>query len=187
MKYKLIIGSTFLIMLAACNNESQTSEKKNTTAAPVNTNVASESPLNGLVSAYLNLKNALANDDAKLAASASGDISAELKKIDTGSLDVNSKKAFLAVADDLKEHSNHIATNAGDIEHQRRHFDEMSGDMYDLVKASKTGQKLYKDFCPMYNKQQGAIWLSETKDIKNPYMGKNMAECGEVQEEIPAK
>ncbi|MDQ6756917.1 MAG: DUF3347 domain-containing protein, partial [Bacteroidota bacterium] len=42
----------------------------------------------------------------------------------------------------------------------------------------------YKDFCPMYNNNKGAIWLSEVKDIKNPYLGKKMPTCGNMKEEI---
>jgi hypothetical protein len=36
----------------------------------------------------------------------------------------------------------------------------------------------------MYNDKKGAIWLSETKEIKNPYYGKKMLTCGNVKEEI---
>lgn len=34
------------------------------------------------------------------------------------------------------------------------------------------GEKIYVDYCPMYNDNKGAIWLSETKEIKNPYWEK---------------
>jgi hypothetical protein len=71
--------------------------------------------------------------------------------------------------------------------HQREHFDLLSRDMIDLVNATGSSQTLYKDFCPMYNNKKGAFWLSETKEIKNPYYGKEMLECGEVKEEIKAK
>ena len=43
---------------------------------------------------------------------------------------------------------------------------------------------IYKDFCPMYNDNKGAIWLSESKEIKNPYFGKSMSTCGTVKEEL---
>jgi hypothetical protein len=43
---------------------------------------------------------------------------------------------------------------------------------------------MYKDFCPMYNDNKGAFWLSETKKISKPYLGKAMPECRTVQEEI---
>jgi hypothetical protein len=31
---------------------------------------------------------------------------------------------------------------------------------------------------------KGAMWLSESKEIKNPYFGDKMMECGSVEEEI---
>jgi hypothetical protein len=36
----------------------------------------------------------------------------------------------------------------------------------------------------MANNGKGAFWLSETKDIKNPYMGKAMLTSGSIKEEI---
>ena len=36
----------------------------------------------------------------------------------------------------------------------------------------------------MYNNKKGAFWLSETKEIKNPYLGKAMPTCGTIKEEI---
>jgi hypothetical protein len=32
----------------------------------------------------------------------------------------------------------------------------------------------------MYKKGKGAFWLSETKEIKNPYLGKTMPTCGTI-------
>jgi hypothetical protein len=93
-------------------------------------------------------------------------------------------KLYKDVEDDAKEHAEHIGANAGNIKHQREHFDMLSKDIYDLVKAFGGGRVLYKDFCPMYNDKKGAIWLSESKTIKNPYYGKSMSTCGSVQEEM---
>jgi len=94
------------------------------------------------------------------------------------------KKSFEDIADDAKEMAEHISTNAGKIAHQREHFDMLSKDMYDVVKTFGAGQTLYQDFCPMYNNKKGATWLSETKDIKNPYLGKEMPDCGSVKETL---
>ena len=93
-------------------------------------------------------------------------------------------KLYADVEEDAKEHAEHIGSNAGNIKHQREHFDMLSKDMYDLVKSFGTGQTLYHAFCPMYNDNKGAYWISETKEIKNPYFGKEMPTCGEVKEEI---
>ena len=60
----------------------------------------------------------------------------------------------------------------------------LSEDVYDLAKAFGAGQPLYHDHCPMYNENKGAMWLSEMKEVKNPYYGSKMITCGTVEEVI---
>lgn len=141
--------------------------------------------MKGIVEHYLQLKNALANDKPKDAATAGKKIVDAMGTVDKSLLTVDQKKLYEDVEDDAKEQAEHIATNAGKIEHQREHFDMLSKDVYDLAKAFGSGQQVsYKIFCPMYNEKKGAFWLSETKEIRNPYYGKKMLTCGSVQEEI---
>lgn len=137
-----------------------------------------------IVSNYLNLKNALTKDDSKNAAAAGNAIVANLAALDANSLLAAQKKVFTDVADDAKEHAEHIAANAGKLEHQREHFATLSKDVNDLIKTFGAGQKLYQDFCPMYNDGKGAIWISEIKEIKNPYYGSKMLTCGSVKKEL---
>lgn len=137
-----------------------------------------------IVSNYLKLKNALTKDDSKNAAAAGQAIVANLAALDANSLPAAQKKAFADVADDAKEHAEHIAANAGKLGHQREHFATLSKDVNDLIKTFGAGQKLYQDFCPMYNDGKGAIWISETKEIKNPYYGSKMLTCGSVKKEL---
>ncbi|KKM63345.1 hypothetical protein LCGC14_1512330, partial [marine sediment metagenome] len=86
------------------------------------------------------------------------------------------------IIEDAKEHAEHISESP--IGHQREHFDVLSKDMIDLIAITGTEEKLYQDFCPMYNDNKGAQWLSATKEIKNPYYGAKMMSCGSVQKEI---
>lgn len=187
----LILSATFVFAACSNNNSSkETSETKNDTSSKTTSNnvpTAKGSSVNDLVSAYLNLKNALTNDNGNEAASAAKEMGEALSKVDEASFTPEQKKVYADVKDDIKEHSEHIASNGSNIPHQREHFDLLSQDMIDLVKATGSTQTLYKDFCPMYNNKKGASWLSETKDIKNPYLGKEMPKCGEVKEEIKAK
>ncbi len=137
-----------------------------------------------ILSGYLNVKNALANDNAKEAATAGKEIVNAMNKLDKAALAAEQKKVYEDVEDDAKEHAGHISTNANKIDHQREHFETLSEDVYDLVKTFGAGQTLYQDFCPMYNNNKGATWISETKEIKNPYLGKKMPKCGEIKEKI---
>jgi len=104
--------------------------------------------------------------------------------MDPSALSPEQKKLYEENEEDLKEHAEHIGKNAGNIKHQREHFAKMSEDVYALVKAFGGGQALYHDYCPMYNDNKGALWLSETKEISNPYLGKEMPRCGNVEEMI---
>lgn len=137
-----------------------------------------------LITVYLQIKNALANDDTNDAAQAGKSLVDAFKKFDNSILTAEQKKSYSDIEDDAREHAEHIGANGGKIEHQREHFIMLSNDMYDLAKSINMGLTLYQDLCPMANEGKGALWLSETKEIKNPYLGKKMPTCGSVKEEL---
>jgi hypothetical protein len=124
------------------------------------------------------------NNDDKSAASAANEMVKVLNVFDESILRDDERKQFEDIADDMKENAEHIGANAGNIKHQREHFDMLSKDMYDMVKTFAAGEQIYVDYCPMYNDNKGATWLSETKEIKNPYLGKEMDTCGSIKEEL---
>ena len=140
--------------------------------------------LTELYSHYTHLTFALSGDDDKEAVSAAKGILASFPKIDKTGFSDEQKKEYAELESSIKEHAQHIADNAGNIDHQREHLDLMSEDFYDLLKDFGTSKTVYKIFCPMYNDNKGAFWLSDSREVKNPYYGKKMASCGEVQEEI---
>lgn len=201
-KYFVIAISIAVVALAACSNSSNNSAANQTvtnkdTATAVNqtqdtmpagmnmNNATGSVSVKEVIAAYLQMKNAFTNDNTNDAAAAGKSLQAAFINFDTKALSVDQAKTFTDIADDAKEHAEHIGANGGNIAHQREHFDMLSKDMADLVKAfGNGGQTLYKDFCPMYNNQKGAYWLSETKEIKNPYLGKAMPTCGVMKEEI---
>ena len=188
MKNIIFAFAISAIALNACNSSNnksiESTKTKDQPAAIVETFAASSSPVSGLLQTYLKMKNDLAKDDDKGAADAGNQLLKALNDFDQSSLKEADKKAFADIADDAKEHAEHIGMNAGNIKHQREHFDMLSKDMYDLVKKYGAGGKIYVDFCPMYNDNKGATWLSEIKEIKNPYFGKGMNTCGEVKEQL---
>ena len=140
--------------------------------------------LKTIVDHYLHIKNALINNSGGDAADGGKAMADAMSKVDKSVFTAEQKKLYDGIEDDLKEHAEHIGKNANDIDHQREHFVMMSEDVYDLVKAFGGGQTLYHDHCPMANDQKGAMWLSETKEIKNPYFGGKMNECVKVMEVI---
>lgn len=198
MKTTIICCIAAIAALTACNSSTSTTATKTTDTAsapaampvtaaytpPAGVDAKASASIKGIIDGYLLLKNALAADNGKDAAAAGHHILAAMQSVDQSTMNADQKKAYADVADDVKENAQHIADNAGKIEHQREHFEMLSKDVEDLVKTFGGGQKLYKDFCPMVNDNKGAAWISEVKDIKNPYMGKEMPTCGEVKEEL---
>ena len=183
-----------VITLAACSNNSNKSkdgQNKSKETQPIlqtdNSAVTNEKGtvlIKEIIVSYLQLKNALTNDNTTEAASAGVALEAAFKNFDKTALTSAQKKTFEDVEDDAREHGEHIGKSGGNIEHQREHFETLSRDIYDLVKIFGAGQLLYKDFCPMYNNNKGAFWISETKEIKNPYLGKALSTCGSIKEEL---
>jgi hypothetical protein len=194
------------IVLIACNNSDNSKQAENhdmdsmkkdsagqttsvedkdiKTVAVAYTNVDPKiaASLKEIVEHYLHIKNALANDNGEEAARGSEAMSSVLGKIDKSLFTAEQKKVYEENEEDLKEHAEHISKSK--IAHQREHFSMMSEDIYALAKAFGGGKTLYHDHCPMYNDNKGAMWLSETMEIKNPYMGSKMPKCGKVEEKI---
>ncbi len=137
-----------------------------------------------IIDHYLHIKNALANDDGGGAASGGKAMEKAIRKLDKSLLTTEQKAAFDKDEEELKEHAEHIGKNGDKIKHQRSHFVMMGEVVYDLVKNFGAGRPLYHDHCPMARDNQGAMWISENKEIKNPYFGAEMPECGTVEEVI---
>jgi len=177
-----------VLFFTACNSTSKKQESSTTdtsTAAKTDAKAhGSSSPISEIVFAYISLKDALVKDNDTDAASAGKVLESAIANVDRTSLAADKAKIYDDIADDAKEHAEHIGANAGNIKHQREHFETLSQDIYELVKAFGAGQKLYVDHCPMYNNNKGANWVSQSKEISNPYLGQSMATCGTIKEEL---
>ena len=129
---------------------------------------------------YFLLKDALVADDSKKATQAGAKLMASLKAFDKTSYSKEEQKKLVDIIEDATEHAEHISKSP--IDHQREHFKTLSTDITDMVAITGTKNKLYQQFCPMYDK--GSAWLSTSNEVKNPYYGSKMLKCGKVQKEI---
>lgn len=152
--------------------EAKVETKVNETTSSLFTNKAVED--------YLKLSNALANDDSKAAAKVSEILSVTLNSLNSSKLDEVGRKKYVKISGMINEHLKHISKNPADIEHQRVYFALLSSDMNDFIKAFGTDKKLYQAYCPMYEDGKSGYWISETKEIRNPYFGSQMLNCGSI-------
>ncbi len=74
---------------------------------------------------------------------------------------------------------------ASDIKAQRDAYSVLNHTFIQLAKTSGvSGGELYVEFCPMALDNKGAQWLSRSKEIRNPYFGDEMLNCGSVEETL---
>lgn len=187
MKTIILSLAIISILFVACNNNEsnkQVSDSTTTMGTTDQETSVNKMPASEILTNYLKVKNALTNDNDSEAAEAASELVKAFESMDKAALTAEQTKVYNDVEADAREHAEHIASNAGNIVHQREHFETLSQEVYELVKATGAGQKLYYTNCPMYNDNKGANWLSETKDIENPYLGQAMLTCGSVKEEL---
>ncbi|WP_219225928.1 DUF3347 domain-containing protein [Pedobacter antarcticus] len=184
MKTLIYIMALSVIFITACGNNNRLDRTTQTGVIKTVSDSAKNASRTTLFNLYFKLKNSFAADNDTDAANAAKEMIAAFAGFKANSLTPEQSKAFSEIKEDATEHVSHISANAGNIVHQREHFDMLSKDMYDLAKLTGTGQVIYVDHCPMYNHNKGALWLSEVKEIRNPYMGKAMPVCGKIQEEL---
>ena len=136
----------------------------------------------GILDAYFEIKNGLVADSKENTAKGGTALLAAISKFDMSKIPEDAHKEYMEIQESAKEHAEHIVKSP--MDHQREHFEALSTDITDLVALLGTDKVIYQDFCPMANNNKGALWLSEVKEIKNPYFGSRMLNCGSVKKQI---
>lgn len=135
-----------------------------------------------IIEAYIQIKNGLVDDSKEKAANGAEALLKAFAAFDMSQLSTETHNEYMEILESAKEHTEHIVK--GTIDNQREHFEPLSTNISDMIALLGTEKTLYKDFCPMANNNKGAYWLSEVKDIENPYFGSRMLKCGSVKEQI---
>jgi hypothetical protein len=136
---------------------------------------AQNTSVDKITTSYIGVKNALVGSNATLAKTRSAELLAALSTPVKG-LQPAQQKLMATYLDKLQFDSRHISETTV-IDHQREHFASLSKNMYSLLSGLKLNSAtVYQQYCPM----KKAAWLSESEDIRNPYYGDDMLECGKV-------
>ncbi|HEY4324585.1 MAG TPA: DUF3347 domain-containing protein [Mucilaginibacter sp.] len=143
-------------------------------------NATASAAVNTVVTAYLEIKNALTIDNNELAKTKAKELLTAISVVPADKLTTDQKTLWTAYANKLNFYSRHISESTA-IDHQRDHFTSLSKNMFEVVKGLKLNTAtIYEQYCPM----KKATWLSETSTIKNPYYGKQMLTCGKTTETL---
>ena len=140
-----------------------------------------ESEFDQLIAAYLKVKDALVGDDPK---AASFQAKKGLQLIDEiEKTHIKHQEKYLEYQSDIKSGFTGVS-DVATIEEQRKHFNILSNAVLQLTENFSGNKMLYKQFCPMAANDKGAYWISMEEEIRNPYFGASMLQCGEVKQVI---
>jgi Cu(I)/Ag(I) efflux system membrane fusion protein len=145
---------------------------------------AFQQQLAGVFKAYVSLKDAfVASDAAKVKAEAETTQKA-LAAVDMKLLTGAAHNDWMAHLSSMQSALQEIVSTT-DIEAQRKSFSGLTDSFYKSIKAfGLGGSTAYYEFCPMAFNNEGAYWLSEAEQIRNPYFGDQMLTCGSVKEKL---
>lgn len=135
------------------------------------------------VKAYMELKGAFVASDAAKAQAAVGEFLKSLDKVDMTLLPMAPHMQWMAHLEIMKENAGQIESSSK-LAVQRNYFMPLSDELVKAVKRFGIEGVVYYQFCPMADGGNGAYWLSEEEEIRNPYFGDMMLTCGEVVEII---
>lgn len=178
---KVVVNGTFTVD-AAAQLASKPSMMSHDAVTKYTVSATTEEKLKQLLSAYLEWKNALHNDDLDKATSAFNTFNNKASELKMSDFKDHSHQIYMDVAEGLNLSSE---KSSYEIEDLREQFYIASNALIQLTEKIQyhTGD-LYILHCPMANSNNGAYWLSTEAEVLNPYFGTNMLKCGEVKSQI---
>lgn len=180
-KISIIVLAAFSFTFVSCKNDGKNVEpevvtvdhdadKNEVYAVAQNTATFKDAEVKTLFEQYLQVQNALINSNAEDASKESAKLLEEIKNSGKSDEEIEEVVSVMAQTDDIKL--------------QRTNFETLNDWMENLVKNEVESGVIYKQYCPMAFNDQGAYWLSTSKDVLNPYFGDVMLNCGRVDSEI---
>jgi hypothetical protein len=204
MFYSLLLVAAAFTFLAGCSGSKkddhaghEADETKDTTEHASGSTASAEasepqfqvdanfqSQLASVFTSYINLKDAFVASDASKVQGEAKQTSDALAKVDMKLVSGAAHNDWMNYLSPIQTSLQEIQASA-DIEAQRKAFSNLSDNLYKSVKAFGLGGKqAFYEYCPMAFNNEGAYWLSEQEQIRNPYFGDKMMTCGQVKEKL---
>ncbi len=153
-------------------------------AAQFQVDAAFQQQLSGVFATYISLKDAFVDTDPAAVKAAAAKTQESLSKVDMMLLTGVAHNDWMTFSGGLEAALKEIRST-NDIDVQRASFSKLSDDLYKSIKAyGLGGATAFYEFCPMAFDNQGAHWISEAAEIRNPYFGDKMLSCGSVEEKL---
>ncbi len=177
LHFLLLLAITVVLFACKSDKKEQTPEVVSVETAPKQSTYESEKgdaefkdeKLAAVYASYIEVKTALVNTNGKAAADAASGLM-------TAFANIGVEENVLAAAQSIND--------TDDTEAQRKAFVTVTEGVELLLEDALAEGTIYKQYCPMAFNNTGAYWLSNSKDIMNPYFGDKMLKCGRVASEI---
>lgn len=170
MKKVLVIAFIFLSTLT----QAQITSKEEVTPELV---AKREAQKKEITKTYLALKNSFLASDSLAVVKNAEALKGSLKNFKFKKLFLEQMNAATISRKEIMELATQL-TETKNINKQRKIFETLSVKYWEQAgKFKPLDETLYLQVCPM----TGAVWTSDSKEIKNPYYPKNMLTCGEVK------
>ncbi|MDD3694892.1 MAG: efflux RND transporter periplasmic adaptor subunit [Lentisphaeria bacterium] len=133
---------------------------------------------------YLEIQEALADDQPEKVKLAGEKFADKLGKIDSELLEEKARQAWLPQLRGLNAAKTALL-GLSSLDKQREAFQLLSSQLMQTLKQFRPEQlKLYKASCPMAFDNVGAAWIQKDEKIANPYFGHMMLRCGDIEHEL---
>ena len=136
-----------------------------------------------LLARYFDLKDALVESDSETAKEYTETLKTTAENVDGDGLNEETLALWFSFSEVIVSSSEELLSEE-DVDDQRYHFEFISEAMIDLVDIFRpVDYDIYHQSCPMV-RDGDADWLSNHEEIRNPYHGDRMMNCGSTVEQL---
>lgn len=140
--------------------------------------------LSAVFTAYVDLQKALVASNPESVQQEAAETATALNNVDISLVSGLAQNDWKSYQQDMASSLQSIGAS-DDLEAQRESFRTLSDALYKSAKAfGLDGKEAYHTYCPMAFNNEGASWLSDQKEVRNPYFGDKMLKCGVVKEKL---
>lgn len=139
--------------------------------------------LKDIFQAYLPLVESLVNANVETAHQSASGLLSTIEQVSASGLQSESGEQW--------EHDQHVLVNATQsllnqkqVTGMRKILPLLSDQLFQTLVRFQVETGAYRMFCPMAFGSHGAFWLSDSEEIRNPYLGEQMLTCGNIKEKI---
>jgi Cu(I)/Ag(I) efflux system membrane fusion protein len=141
--------------------------------------------LAAVVESYYAVQTALSQDNMQGAVDSSNSALKALQAVDLSLLEGEARGAWMEESQGIQVALEGIVL-AESIDPAREAFDVLSKKLNHALRffGVASDQPVYVVHCPMAFDFRGADWLQNSTEVRNPYFGSEMLECGSVKENL---